>query len=412
MFRCEMILERGSALARERIGILGGAFDPFHQGHLRMAVTAMDFCKLDKMYVLPAGDDSYKTTAVNQEDRWKMVVTACSQDSRLIPTRMEMDRIPPAYTVDTLLELKKKNPRADLFFVLGTDAVMKLHRWHRSEEALPLCTFLVCPRAGEVLLEAFNAEKTRLTGLGARFSMIRMTPVSISSTEIREKLSAGEPTPNLFSPVREYCALKGLYGMPSREENAEIWLEKLFQTLTAHRFAHSLSVANYARRLARIYGIDQRQAEQAGLLHDCAKCMPLKKMRRIAIEHSLTNDPAVLNSNALMHSLVGAWVARNEYDMADPEVLEAIAYHNTGHVGMSRLAMCVCLADSIEPTRGSFPLLEQVRALSELSLERALLMSLEGTAEYVKSRGKYLHPRTQETIAWLKTLPEVRSQKK
>jgi len=74
--------------------------------------------------------------------------------------------------------------------------------------------------------------------------------------------------------------------------------------------------------------------------------------------------------------------------------------------------MCVCLADSIEPTRASYPLLEQVRVLSELSLERALLMSLEGTAAYVRSRGKYLHPRTQETIAWLKTLPEVRGHRK
>ena len=113
-----------------------------------------------------------------------------------------------------------------------------------------------------------------------------------------------------------------------------------------------------------------------------------------------------------MHSLVGAWVARNEYGMADPEVLDAIAYHNTGHPGMSRLAMCVCLADSIEPTRESYPQLEQIRALSELSLERALLMSLESTAAFVRSRGKYLHPRTQETIAWLKTLPAVRSHRK
>ena len=71
--------------------------------------------------------------------------------------------------------------------------------------------------------------------------------------------------------------------------------------------------------------------------------------------------------------------------------------------------MCVCLSDSIEPTRESYPLLENVRILSELSLERALLMSLEGTADYVRSRGKYLHPRTQDTIAWLRSLPGVRS---
>ena len=399
-------------MGKERIGILGGAFDPIHQGHIQMAVSTLESCRLDQLYLIPTGEKTYKSSIVGKEDRWKMVVTACTQDQRLIPSRFEMDQDVPFYTVDTLLALKKKHPKADLFYIIGADGVLKLHRWHRLEEVLPLCTFLICPRAGDILLGDFNAEKARLTALGGKFTMIRMLPVPISSTEIRECLSQGLPTPNLYSPVREYCALKGLYGMPQREICPEEWIEKLFAALNPRRFAHSLSVANYACRLARIHGIDQRQAEQAGLLHDCAKCMPLKEMQRIAVQHSLTNDPTILSSNALMHSLVGAWVARNEYGMADPEVLEAIAYHNTGHAGMSRLAMCVCLADSIEPTRASYPLLEQVRVLSELSLERALLMSLEGTAAYVRSRGKYLHPRTQETIAWLKTLPEVRGHRK
>ena len=399
-------------MAKERIGILGGVFDPIHEGHIRMAVTALNLCRLTRVLVLPAGDESYKASIVSGEDRWKMVVTACTQDSRLIPSRLEMDGPSPCYTIDTLLALKKAWPKAEFYYLIGADGVLKLSRWHRIDEVLPLCTFLVCPRAQETSLDAFKAEKDRLTALGGRFSVIRMNPVTISSTEIRDALVSGAPTPNLFPPVREFCLAKGLYGAAPHIGEADAWMEKLFQALNPRRFAHSLSVASTARRLARIHGINQRQAEEAGLLHDCAKCMPLKEMQRIAVEHSLTDDPTILSSNALMHSLVGAWVARNEYGMADPEVLEAIAYHNTGHPGMSRLSMCVCLADSIEPLRESYPLLEQVRVLSELSLERALLMSLEGTAEYVRSRGKYLHPRTQETIAWLKTLPEVRSHKK
>ncbi len=187
------------------------------------------------------------------------------------------------------------------------------------------------------------------------------------------------------------------------------WLDQLSAALTPGRLAHSLSVADYARHLAGVHGLSQRQAEEAGLLHDCAKCMPLRDMRFIAEQHSLTQDPEILASGALLHSLVGAWVARNEYGMADPEVLDAIAYHNTGYPGMSRLAMCVCLADSIEPTRESYPLLDQIRGFSEVSLEGALLLSLESTAEHVRSRGKFLHPRTRDTIAWLRTLPDVRT---
>ena len=393
-------------MARERIGILGSAFDPMHQGHMRMAVQALENAKLDRVLVIPAADDAYKPCVAGREDRWKMVVTACSQDSRLIPSRLEMDRDGTAYTVDTLLALRKEIPRADLFYILGVDGVMKLRNWHRLKKVLPLCTFLVCSREGDISPIDFHEELVRLQDLGGRFSMIRMDPVACSSSGIRDCLAAGGEPPGLYAPVREFCELKGLYGAPVRLSRASAWLDMLFADLKPRRFAHSMSVAAYARELAGLHGISRRQAEEAGILHDCAKCMPLREMQRIALDHQLTADSAFLESGALLHSVVGAQVAQDRYGMEDPEVLEAIAYHNTGHAGMSRLAMCVCLADSIEPTRESYPRLEEVRRMAKQSLERALLMSLEGTADFVRQRGKFLHPRTQETIAWLKTLPE------
>lgn len=396
-------------MARERVGILGGTFDPIHQGHVQMALSVLNAVRLDRMLIMPSGNPPYKACATLPEDRWKMVVTACARDPRLIPSRLELDRSGNIYTIDTLLMLRQDHPKWELFYVIGADAVMKLKNWHRIQEIFPLVTFLVCPRENYADPAAFTEEISRLRIMGASLIIVHMDPVNISSTAVRTALSRGDSTPLLDGSVREFCGAKGLYGMPRRIDEADQWIGKLFSALTPKRFAHSLSVANTARQLARIHGVDQLQAEEAGLLHDCAKCMPLKEMRSIAIEHSLTDDPTVLESSALLHSLTGAWVARNEYGMADPEVLEAIAYHNTGCTGMSRLSMCVCLADFIEPYRESFPLLEQVRMLSVLSLERALLLSLEGTADFVRSRGKYLHPRTQDTISWLKGMPSVRS---
>lgn len=198
------------------------------------------------------------------------------------------------------------------------------------------------------------------------------------------------------------AALSLLEAEPLHDPRSPYWLGKLSASLKPGRFAHSLSVAWMSRRLARIHGIDSLKAEQAGLLHDCAKSIPLEEMRRIALEHSLTDDREMLSSGALLHSIVGSRIALDEYGMTDPDVLEAIAYHNTGYPGMTRLDMCVCLSDSIEPLRESYPRLEEVRALAEVDLERALLVSLEGTADYVTSGGKYLHPRTKNTIAWLR----------
>ena len=396
-------------MAKTRIGILGGTFDPIHQGHIQMALRVLEAVHLDQMLIMPSGNPPYKSCSTLPEDRWKMVVAACSRDARLIPSRLEMDRSGSVYTIDTLLALHREYPKAELFYVIGADAAMKLHHWHRVNELLPLAAFLVCPRGSSFETDAFQDEIARLRAAGASIRVLRMPPVDISSTVIRASLRRGDPTPLLDGAVREFCAAKGLYGMARRIEASDRWLDQLFAALTPKRFAHSLSVARTARRLAFQYGVDPLQAEEAGLLHDCAKCLPMKEMRRIALEHSLTDDPAILESGALLHSLAGAWLARNAYGMADPAVLEAIAYHNTGHAGMSRLAMCVCLADFMEPNRESYPLLEEVRRLAEHSLEQALLLSLEGTAEYVCSRGKYLHPRTQETIAWLKTLPGIHS---
>jgi len=396
-------------VAKTRIGILGGTFDPIHQGHVQMALRVLEAVHLDQMLIMPSGNPPYKSCSTQPEDRWKMVVAACSRDARLIPSRLEMDRSGSVYTIDTLLALRREYPKAELFYVIGADAAMKLHHWHRVNELLPLAAFLVCPRGSSFETDAFQDEIARLRAAGASIRVLRMPPVDISSTVIRASLRRGDPTPLLDGAVREFCAAKGLYGMARRIEASDRWLDQLFAALTPKRFAHSLSVARTARRLAFQYGVDPLQAEEAGLLHDCAKCLPMKEMRRIALEHSLTDDPAILESGALLHSLAGAWLARNAYGMADPAVLEAIAYHNTGHAGMSRLAMCVCLADFMEPNRESYPLLEEVRRLAEHSLEQALLLSLEGTAEYVCSRGKYLHPRTQETIAWLKTLPGIHS---
>ena len=394
-------------MARQRIGILGGTFDPVHNGHLRMGLSVLDSGSLDRLFVLPSGFPPHKTCGAPAEDRWKMVVAACACDERLFPSRLEMDRPGKIYTFDTLTALKQKFPDTELFYVIGADTLMQLRSWYRSEEVLSLCTFLVCPRQDGSEPDEFRSELKRLSLLGGRFRPVRMAPVSVSSTAIRSALASGTIPEELPVPVREYCRCKGLYGVPGRLDRIDLWIDRLFGALKPARFAHSLSVALTASKLADIHGLDPLRAEQAGLLHDCAKYYSLEEMRRIAKEHSLTDDPAFLDSGALLHSLVGARVAQDEYGMEDPAVLEAIRYHNTGCPGMSRLAMCVCLADSIEPLRRSYPLLEEVRALSEKSLERALLLSLEGTAKYVVSRGKYLHPRTKSTIRWLRNLTKA-----
>ena len=332
-------------MARQRIGILYGTFDPVHSGHLRAALSALDRGEADQVFLVPYTPGA-GACASGAEDRWRMAVAACSGNRQLVPCRAGLDHSGKMKEKEILRLFREDYPKADSFLISEPD---------------PVTGFPGC-----------------------------LTPSFLDVSTV------------------EYIRAKGLYGQVRRIDQADRWLDSLFSALNPHRFAHTLSVAWTARRLAEIHGCDDLKAEQAGLLHDCAKCLPLPVMQRIAREYSLTDDPEILCSGGLLHSLVGARVALDQYGMEDPEVLEAVARHTTGAPGMSRLSMCVCLADSIELRREDYPGLEETRRVAEHSLEKALLMSLESGSAYVLSRGKSLHPRTLETIAWLKTLPAVR----
>lgn len=173
--------------------------------------------------------------------------------------------------------------------------------------------------------------------------------------------------------------------------------------LTSSVSAHSLCVAFTARRLALLHGLDPVKAEAAGLLHDCAKCLPLPEMQRICrgARADAGTRPCWKAATCFI-PLPGAYLAGSQYHMNDPDVLQAIACHTTGKVGMTELDMAVFLADKIEPSRAPYPSLEQVRAAATLSLPRAMLLSLEGTAKYVKKGGKPLHPASQAVADWLR----------
>ena len=391
-------------MAKERIGIMGGSFDPIHQGHIRMAQCALESLRLDKVLMLPSGNPPHKPDITPAEHRYRMVCAACAGLDGLEPCREEVDRTGVIYTVDTLSILHEKYPKAELFYIIGADTLMELHKWRMFEKVLTLCTFLVCPRSWNYTPKQLDEERKRLTALGGQFILLDMEVVDVSSTEVRNAIRDGESTPLLPVQVRQYAQSAGLYGASLRIPEGPQWLAMLFEDLSLKRFSHTLAVADTARRLALLHGLDPVKAEGAGLLHDCAKCLPLKEMQRIAKDNHLTDDPSILESGALLHSVVGAYLARTKYGCTDEEVIAAIRSHTTGQPGMSQLAMAVWLADTIEPTRAPYPLLDKTRMLAGLSLEKAMITSLEGTLQHVRKKGENVHPATAETLNWLKTL--------
>lgn len=394
-------------MAKERIGILGGTFDPIHEGHIHMALTALKAANLDRVLMLPTGNPPHKTDITPAEDRWRMVCCACAQHDHLTPSRVELDREGVIYTVDTLSILRADYPKADLFYLIGTDTLMELQNWRNYEQVLQMCTFIVCPRPTTYSLKALSEEQHRLMALGGHFLPLDTEVVDVSSTELRQSLSGGKGLTYCSVPVREYCYIRGLYGLSPRIPGGDKWLDQLFQDLNPHRFAHSLAVAHTCRQLALTHHLDPVKAEIAGLLHDCAKCFPVKQMLRLCQTHGVTVEPDMAQSGALLHAPAGACQAQEVYGIEDEEILDAIRHHNTGCPGMRQLDMILWLADKIEPTRAHYPALDKSRLLAQLSLEKALLFHMEESTSYIRKNGNTIFHTTLDTIQWLKTLPET-----
>lgn len=168
----------------------------------------------------------------------------------------------------------------------------------------------------------------------------------------------------------------------------------------------TLGVADEAVKLAEIYGTtqDQQKARVAGLLHDCAKDYPESMRQRFCKEYKVKTDEIMNKQTDLIHPFLGAEVAKREYQVMDEDVLNAIRFHTTGRPNMSLLEKIVFIADYIEPNREKFGGLDEARRLAYLDLDKAMAYILENTIEYVKARGRLLHPLSVEALEYYKNL--------
>jgi nicotinate-nucleotide adenylyltransferase len=204
----ERLLANGSiAGGGRRIGVMGGTFDPVHNGHLVAGSEVAHRFALDEVIFVPTGEPYQKNRrrVSPPEDRYLMTVIATASNPRFSVSRADIDRPGPTYTIDTLRDINKAHPDADLYFITGADALAKLMTWHDVDELFSLAHFIGCTRPGH-----------RLTGAGlpdGKVSLVEIPALAISSTECRARVAAGEPVWYLVPDgVVQYIAKRGLYG--------------------------------------------------------------------------------------------------------------------------------------------------------------------------------------------------------
>lgn len=168
----------------------------------------------------------------------------------------------------------------------------------------------------------------------------------------------------------------------------------------AKRFEHTLGVAYTAAALAMRYDGDIKNAQIAGLLHDCAKCLSDEKRLSICEKHNISMTEIERRNPFLLHAKVGSFLAMEEYKIKDSDIIHAILNHTTGRPGMSLLEKIIFIADYIEPGRKNAPNLAEIRKLAFEDLDAALLKILSDTLEYLKSTDGEIDPMTARTYEY------------
>lgn len=227
---------RGNVHERQRIGIMGGTFDPIHNGHLVAASEVAWVYDLDEVIFVPTGRPVFKLDkkVTNAEDRYLMTVIATASNPKFTVSRVDIDRPGVTYTIDTLKDIHAQHPDAELFFITGADAIAEIMQWKNAREMWNLARFVAVTRPGysrPEKLADFNSPlmprqmHTNDTGIAANrddmvhcdsthlpVDILEIPALSISSTDVRRRAEHGEPVWYLVPDgVVQYIVKHGLY---------------------------------------------------------------------------------------------------------------------------------------------------------------------------------------------------------
>jgi nicotinate-nucleotide adenylyltransferase len=199
-----------------RLGIFGGSFDPVHLGHLKLADCCRTQAELDQIWFVPAAQQPLKPQGPQASDaqRLEMLQLACQEEAALVISEIEIRRGGVSYSVDTLRTIHRLHPKAELFFLMGADALVDLPSWHKPAEFCRLATPLVVSREGSAApnLKALEELLAPERIAQMRANQVAMPPVPISSSQIRELILAGGEWRHLVPPqVADYIDQQGLY---------------------------------------------------------------------------------------------------------------------------------------------------------------------------------------------------------
>lgn len=203
-------------MSKKRVGIIGGTFDPIHNGHLILAEYSRLHFHLDEVLFIPAGNPPHKDgDGISPgRHRYNMTLLAISTNPHFRLSAMELEERDTTYTIHTIKRLQAKYPEVDFYFILGSDSFFDIHNWGSYKELVTLCDFIVLKRPDrdmdkelEIKVEKFNKS------YNSSFHVLEAPLIEISSTDIRARVREGLSIKYLVPEgVESYIEKTGLYG--------------------------------------------------------------------------------------------------------------------------------------------------------------------------------------------------------
>ncbi len=376
--------------------LFGGTFDPIHQSHIAMALRLADTLGLDEVVFMPTfvPPHKIKESMASAADRLAMCRLAVEGHPCLAVSPLEIERGGASFTVDTLGALAAAEPDTEWYLVVGADMFCTLRTWYRFDDIARLATVCTVARDGTDTA-AMTQYAAELAAAGVRCHVDTTSVAPISSTEIRRRLAAGESTEGLLPPaVADYIRQRGLYTEKvTANDRDEQYKAIIRERLGDYRYHHSLCVADEAKRLAALYGADEDKAYTAGLLHDIMKDTDAKTQLQILTDFGILLDGVEQKVAKLWHARVGAAFLEHILGVDDRAILDAVRYHTTGRAGMALLEKIVFVADFTSADR-QYPDVDEVRRLSNSSLEETMLYAVAYTIHDLLDKGQAVHADT------------------
>jgi nicotinate-nucleotide adenylyltransferase len=186
----EVTQAQATSPSRRRVGVMGGTFDPIHHGHLVAASEVQSWFGLSEVVFVPTGQPWQKSgrKVSRAEHRYLMTVIATASNPRFWVSRVDIERGGPTYTIDTLRDLAKAMPDADLHFITGADALSDIFTWRDAGELFSLAHFVGCTRPG------YELDPATLEGIPEdRVTIVEIPALAISSSDCRQRQAEGDP---------------------------------------------------------------------------------------------------------------------------------------------------------------------------------------------------------------------------